>query len=316
MVERFEQVEADRERYLALVEALDAALAARTDLLGKLAAAEDALSTARQEGLTPLNEQLSQVGGDRLQITVERDHLADRTGVIEFLNESVLTMERAGRYLRMQIGERLADMARPGELSAALVAGESERLGVARAVDSEGALTAAEARKLVEGSVWRKADEDAGVDVVEAAVGPLLELAEQPIDDRVRIRLDGKPVDELSPGQRSSAMLPLIALAETHPLVIDQPEDNLDNAMVGDTLTRILADLKERRQIIVSTHNPNIVVGGDAEQVIVLDAPGAHRAEVTRTGSIDDETIIDAVLTIMEGGREAFIARRKRYRVD
>jgi ABC-type transport system involved in cytochrome bd biosynthesis fused ATPase/permease subunit len=184
------------------------------------------------------------------------------------------------------------------------------------AVDSEGALTAGEARKLVEGSVWRKADEDSGVDAVDATVGPLLELAEQPIDDRVRIRLNGKPVDELSPGQRSSAMLPLIALAETHPLVIDQPEDNLDNAMVGDTLTRILAGLKERRQIIVSTHNPNIVVGGDAEQVIVLDAPAAHSAQVTRTGSIDDEKIIDAVLTIMEGGREAFIARRKRYRVD
>ncbi len=236
--------------------------------------------------------------------------------MIEFLNDSVLTMERAGQYLRMQIAERLADTARPGELSTALVAGKSELFGVARVVGSEGALTAAEVRKLVDGCVWRKADEDAGVDVVEAAVGSLLELAEQPIDDRVRIKLNGNPVDELSPGQRSSAMLPLIALAETDPLVIDQPEDNLDNAMVGDTLTRILTDLKERRQIIVSTHNPNIVVGGDAEQVIVLDASGTHRAEVTRTGSIDDENIIDAVLTIIEGGREAFIARRKRYRVD
>lgn len=314
--ERFEQVDVDRERYLALLDCLDTALAGRTGLLGKLAAAQDALSAARQKGLAPLNEQLSEVGGDRLQIAVERDHLADRAAVIEFLNASVLTMERAGQYIRMRIAERLADMARPGELSAALVAGKSKRLGIARAVGSEGALTAAEARKLVEGCVWRKPDEDADVDVVDAAVGALLELAEQPVDDRVRIRLNGKPVDELSPGQRSSAMLPLIALAETDPLVIDQPEDNLDNAMVGDTLTRILADLKERRQIIVSTHNPNIVVGGDAEQVIVLDAPGAHRAEVTRTGSIDDEKIIDAVLTIMEGGREAFIARRKRYRLD
>jgi hypothetical protein len=111
-------------------------------------------------------------------------------------------------------------------------------------------------------------------------------------------------------------MLPLIALAETDPLIIDQPEDNLDNAMVGETLTRILADLKERRQIIVCTHNPNIVVGGDAEQVVVLDAPAAHAAEVVHTGSIDDTEIIDAVLTVMEGGRDAFIARRKRYRVD
>jgi ABC-type lipoprotein export system ATPase subunit len=314
--ERFEQVEADRERYLTLIAELDTALAARTDLLAKLAAAEDTLSAARQEGLAPLNAQLGEVGGDRLQITVERDHLADRAAVIAFLNDSVLTLERAGQYLRMQIAERLATMARPGELSAALVAGKAERLGVAHAVGSDGALTSAEAEKLVEGCVWRKPDEDSGVDVVEPAVESVLELAEQAIDDRVRIRLNGKPVDELSPGQRSSAMLPLIALAETDPLVIDQPEDNLDNAMVGDTLTRILADLKQRRQIIVSTHNPNIVVGGDAEQVIVLDASGASRADVTHTGSIDDEKIIDAVLTIMEGGREAFIARRKRYRVD
>jgi ABC-type cobalamin/Fe3+-siderophores transport system ATPase subunit len=314
--ERFELVEAEREQYLALVERLETALAARDGLIGNLAAAQDALSAARQVGLAPLNEQLSEVGGDRLQITVARDHLADRAGVIEFLNNSVLSIERAGQYMRMEIAERLVKMARPAELSAALVAGKTKRLGVAYAVGSEGALNATEAKKLVEGCVWRKADEDAEVDVVEDAVGVLLELAEQPLDDRVRIRLNGKPVDQLSPGQRSSAMLPLIALAETDPLVIDQPEDNLDNAMVGDTLTRILVDLKDRRQIILSTHNPNIVVGGDAEQVVVLDAPAADRAEVTRTGSIDDEAIIEAVLTIMEGGREAFIARRKRYRVE
>jgi len=127
---------------------------------------------------------------------------------------------------------------------------------------SEGALSQTEADKLVEGCAWRKFDEDAGADLVDSSVVGLLQLAEQPIDDLVRIRLNGRAVDELSPGQRSSAMLPLIALAETDPLIIDQPEDNLDNAMVGETLTRILASLKERRQIIVSTHNPNIVVGG------------------------------------------------------
>ena len=314
--ERFEQVEGDRERYLGIITDLETALAVRTDLLGKLAETQDALSAARQAGLAPLNQQLAEVGGNELQIAIECDHLADRAAVIDFLNDSVLSLERAGRYVRMQIAERLAEMARPAQLSSALVAGATDRLGVTRAVGSDGALTVAEAGKLVEGCIWRKADEDADVDVVDPAVGPLLELAEQHIDDRVRIRLNGQPVDELSPGQRSSAMLPLIALAETDPLVIDQPEDNLDNAMVGDTLTRMLADLKERRQIIVATHNPNIVVGGDAEQVIVLDAPGAHRAQVIRTGSIDDQKIIDAVLTIMEGGREAFIARRKRYRVD
>jgi ABC-type polar amino acid transport system ATPase subunit len=98
------------------------------------------------------------------------------------------------------------------------------------------------------------------------------------------------------------------------PLVIDQPEDNLDNRMVGQTLSSILSRVKEHRQMIVTTHNPNIVVGGDAEQVIVLDAPTARAARVEQAGSIDDDAIIDAVIKIMEGGREAFEERHRRYR--
>ena len=109
-------------------------------------------------------------------------------------------------------------------------------------------------------------------------------------------------------------MLPLIALSDNVPLIIDQPEDNLDNRMVGQTLSSILSRLKEHRQIIVTTHNPNIVVGGDAEQVVVLDAPTARSAKVDLTGSIDDDEIIDAVIKIMEGGREAFEERHRRYR--
>ncbi len=108
-------------------------------------------------------------------------------------------------------------------------------------------------------------------------------------------------------------MLPLIALSDEVPLIIDQPEDNLDNRMVGQTLSSILARLKEHRQIIVTTHNPNIVVGGDAEQVVVLDAPTSRSAQVETTGNIDRPEIIDAVIKIMEGGREAFQERSRRY---
>jgi ABC-type Mn2+/Zn2+ transport system ATPase subunit len=314
---RFEQVDADRESYLEGITRLDEALEARRGLLSDLAVAQDEISAIREANLAPLNEQLAEVGGDRLGITVAREHLADRAEVERYLEDGpVLTQERAGRYKHRRIAPRLTVMARPADLSSALVDGDPAKLGAEIAIGTADALANDEATKLIENCVWRKPDEDAEVSVVDAdTVGPLLELAERRIDDRVRIMLNGKPVDELSPGQRSSAMLPLIALAETDPLIIDQPEDNLDNAMVGDTLTRILADLKERRQIIVSTHNPNIVVGGDAEQVVVLDAPGVHTAQVEHTGSIDDAGVIDAVLTIMEGGREAFDARRKRYRM-
>jgi ABC-type enterochelin transport system ATPase subunit len=182
------------------------------------------------------------------------------------------------------------------------------------AIDTPGVLRQDEVDLLLSHFFPFRKDEDADVRAVDSdKLLQVLKLQEQSWDDQLRILLNERPVDELSPGQRSSAMLPLIALSETVPLIIDQPEDNLDNRMVGNTLTRILANLKEHRQIVVATHNPNIVVGGDAEQVIVLDAPDARRATVTRSGCIDEPAIIHAVLSIMEGGKEAFLARERRY---
>lgn len=109
-------------------------------------------------------------------------------------------------------------------------------------------------------------------------------------------------------------MLPLIALAEKVPLVIDQPEDNLDNRLVGKVLVDILAKLKEKRQIIVCTHNPNIVVLGDAEQVIVMDAIDNNHGRAEKIqASIDHPTIIQRVIDLMEGGTDAFDTRKRRY---
>jgi hypothetical protein len=141
----------------------------------------------------------------------------------------------------------------------------------------------------------------------------VLDLQETGWDDYETIVLDGRPVNERSPGQRSSAMLPLIALAETTPLVIDQPEDNLDKRLIGNVMVKVLAELKEKRQIVVCTHDPNILVGGDAEQVIVLEAESDRRGRVALHGSIDNEDIVNVVVDLLEGGDEAFEARRKRY---
>ena len=75
----------------------------------------------------------------------------------------------------------------------------------------------------------------------------------------------------------------------------------------------ILAGLKEKRQIIVATHNPNIVVSGDAEQVIVMDAISDSEGICKEMGSIDNQSIVKSVVDIMEGGKDAFINRFKRY---
>jgi len=169
---------------------------------------------------------------------------------------------------------------------------------------------------LTETKDWYEHREDGDINVLLDKGNRLLailKLQEVPWDDRTAILLNDRSVDELSPGQRSSAMLPLIALAEECPLVIDQPEDNLDNRLVGNVLVDILAELKEHRQIIVCTHNPNILVSGDAEQVIVLDAESDKKGKMINSGSVDNDDIVETVIDLMEGGYEAFEARRARY---
>lgn len=141
----------------------------------------------------------------------------------------------------------------------------------------------------------------------------LLELELSDIEDCPKILLDGKPIEGLSPGQRSSALIPIILVEGQNPLVIDQPEDNLDNKMVFDLVVDILRGLKEQRQIIVATHNPNIPVSGDAEQVVVFESPSKDECCVLEQGSIDDETIIKHIKTVMEGGDRAFEIRMKKY---
>lgn len=143
----------------------------------------------------------------------------------------------------------------------------------------------------------------------------LLGLELTDIEDRPRILLDGRPIEELSPGQRCSALIPIILVEGNTPLVIDQPEDNLDNRMVFDLVVDILRGLKEQRQIIVATHNPNIPVSGDAEQVVVFEAPSKDCCCAVAQGSIDEENIIKNIKAVMEGGDKAFEVRMKKYGV-
>ena len=138
----------------------------------------------------------------------------------------------------------------------------------------------------------------------------ILRLQEVRYDDEFYITLNGRPIHHCSPGQRCSAMLPIVTLTSDAPIVIDQPEDNLDNRIVSRAVFKILSRLKETRQIIVATHNPNILVSGDAELVNVLDPEG----KVRTTGSIDDDQVVQDIIDLLEGGREAFERRQKRYK--
>jgi len=315
---RFDAAAMRREEYLQRYAKLDAALTDREGLVGELEAAQAEIAARRQASRDDLLARLS-AAETGLDIGIDLKIGGDRTAAITYMrDEGLLTREAAGHFRDRRIAERLCAMTKPTTAARALLAGDSSVFHAdGTTLGAEGALAKDEAQKLVDHFASFSTDPDAEVQVVERdRLLQILELQERLIDDEMRILLGSKPVDALSPGQRSSAMLPLVALSETAPLVIDQPEDNLDQRMVGKTLTKILADLKETRQIIVTTHNANIVVGGDAEQVIVLEPVDAHSSNVEHAGSIDDGKIIDLVIAIIEGGREAFQTRHRRYRID
>lgn len=141
----------------------------------------------------------------------------------------------------------------------------------------------------------------------------LLELEHLIVDDQPQICLGKTPIENLSPGQRCNALVPIILLEGRNPIIIDQPEDNLDNKLIFDLVVDVLRSLKEKRQIIVATHNPNIPVSGDAEQIIVLEAPSEDKGKVIAQGSIDCSPIIKQIKEIMEGSEEAFKIRAQKY---
>jgi len=120
-----------------------------------------------------------------------------------------------------------------------------------------------------------------------------------------------KPIRQGSAGQRSAAILAFLLAHGEEPLVLDQPEDDLDNQLIYSLVVRQTRENKLRRQIIAITHNPNIVVNGDAEMVHVLDFRKGQ-CRVVQSGSLQIPEIRDQVCQVMEGGRDAFERRYQR----
>ena len=144
------------------------------------------------------------------------------------------------------------------------------------------------------------------------------------IEDRVSLELNVshagaqyRPLDHLSTGQQCTAILHLLLLDNRDPLIMDQPEDNLDNAFIAERIVQELRAAKTERQFLFATHNANIPVFGDAEWIGVCSA-SEDRAEmpVEAQGSIDIPAIRDRAASILEGGKEAFMQRKEKYGFD
>ena len=127
-----------------------------------------------------------------------------------------------------------------------------------------------------------------------------------------------KEMNDLSTGQKATTILLLLLLESDAPLIIDQPEDDLDNFFIAEGIVPKMREEKRRRQFIFSTHNANIPVLGDAELIVGLRAVGEAEEgygeiPVEWMGSIDDENVRLNVEEILEGGRDAFETRRAKY---
>lgn len=114
-----------------------------------------------------------------------------------------------------------------------------------------------------------------------------------------------------SPGQQTAALLAFVLGDGHEPILLDQPEDDLDNTLIYELLVKRLRETKSSRQVIVVTHNPNIVVHGDAEYVVSLEVRGGQ-TWIAFEGGLQEEKARDEICRVMEGGRDAFEARYHR----
>lgn len=191
------------------------------------------------------------------------------------------------------VAERLVQAFLPGELASLVQANNRSALTERAAFEDDRAV------KIIE--ALRRAGTSYAIEAVD-------------IDDRPSIELlDGgtyKDSSQLSTGQRCTTILPILLTQSERPLLIDQPEDNLDNAFVYETIVKALRAVKGSRQVIFVTHNPNIPVLGEAERVFVFASDGQHAA-VRQAGTVD--ACKEEIERILEGGREAFLQRRARY---
>lgn len=131
------------------------------------------------------------------------------------------------------------------------------------------------------------------------------------------LKLNGKGLIQLSPGEKGGLLLVfyLVLDKDNKPLIIDQPEDNLDNQSVAEILVPYIKNAKKKRQIIMVTHNPNLAIVADAEQIVYMNIDKENDYKVScESGGIENLVINNHIVNILEGKMKAFDNRRVKYR--
>ena len=136
------------------------------------------------------------------------------------------------------------------------------------------------------------------------------------LQPQFELRWEGKALDQLSPGERGNLLLVFYLLIDKRgePLIVDQPEENLDNQTISGMLVPCIKEAKERRQIIMVTHNPNLAVVCDADQIVYAQIDRTAGNKITYvTGAIENPEMTQLIVDVLEGTKPAFDKRGDTY---
>jgi len=289
LIKDIERLKPKRDELVIEQEKLDKEVAKRQALLAELSEKKTNRANAFEKGVKKLNKKLK--GNLEVNYSAEKN----RVGLIELIVS----------YRLPDVGEgRLSWMKGVEEFSAPLLA-ETIKIGKEALLEKNWGMTPTTADRLS-----------------KLSNAQIMELEEFKIDDLVSIELNVsssedplyRKLDSLSTGQQCTALLHMLLLDNQDPLLLDQPEDNLDNAFIAERIVTQVRDAKLTRQFIFATHNANIPVFGDAEWIGVLESTNENATlPIQNQGSIDQYTIQNLAAKILEGGEEAFNRRKEKY---
>ncbi len=256
----------------------------RAQLSDRLSALRDRRYRLRRQAAQRITQALG------LPIRVDVEQAGNRECYMRLLSEAL----RQAAVKHRDLAQRMAERMSPRDIAAFLRDGDSEALRSCANLSEVQAARVAGALR-------------------DPALLLRLEAVELPDRPRLQMRLGDtwRDAESLSTGRKCTLVLPIVLLEGENPLLLDQPEDNLDTGFIYDIVVAGLRRAKVRRQIVLATHNSNIPVLGEAERVFVL-ACEDHHANLSCAGSVQE--CMGEILHLLEGGEEAFARRQERYR--
>ena len=255
----------------------------REELLRKLSHLYDERFGLRNSITETLNQRLAPT------IRVRFEQSGDRSAFRDFLESALRQFSSRPGPLATQVSKVIA----PDQLAALIRRGEPAEI-MARCE-----LTEKNARSLL--SACSAPEELYGLELIRFDDAPSIELLDKGVY---------RPSVALSTGQKCTTILPILLYENLYPVLIDQPEDNLDNTYIFDMSAKMLRNAKALRQMIFATLNPNLVVLGGADHVIVFGSHEGH-AVILIQGTVQECKAF--IIKILEGGAEAFEERMRTY---